>query len=355
MSQPAMRGVPPAIERLSVPPGEADLRDLAQLLVDAVESGAAVSFLAPLSLERARDWWRRTLEASRSEAIVLVARADERIVGTVQIHAAWAPNQPHRAEVAKLLVDPARRGAGLGERLMRAIEAAAAGAGFRLLTLDAKRGTAAERLYRRLGWTYAGAIPGFALDPDGVTPHDAVIFYKQLGDSATEAMEADVTSGRDEVARLCGQLDRVFAGEAWHGRPVLEVLASVTAEQAAARPIDDAHSIAEIVNHIAAWLSIVRLRVGGTPIGEITAEIDWPPSTDASRQGWDAAREHLRQSYFALATLLERLTDADLDRELQGKLRNYTVYEDLHGVIQHSVYHLGQVVLLANATGRPTR
>jgi len=168
-----------AIERLIPPVGDADFRDLARLLVDAVESGAAASFLAPLTLESAADWWRGTISASRSGAIFLVARDAEGIVGTVQLHAAWAPNQPHRAEVAKLLVHRRGRRAGLGTRLMRTIEDAARRAGFRLLTLDTKRGDVAERLYRRIGWTPAGTIPGYALDPDG-TPHDAVIFYKDL-------------------------------------------------------------------------------------------------------------------------------------------------------------------------------
>lgn len=156
-----------------------DLRALAQLLVDAVDSGAAVSFCAPLTLERAEDWWRTTISASHSGAIFLVARDVEGIVGTVQLHPAWAPNQPHRAEIAKLLVHRRSRGTGLGTRLMQAVEDAARRAGFSLLTLDAKRGAAADRLYRHTGWIPAGTIPRYALDPDG-TPHDAVIFYKEL-------------------------------------------------------------------------------------------------------------------------------------------------------------------------------
>jgi GNAT superfamily N-acetyltransferase len=96
------------------------------------------------------------------------------------MHPAWAPNQPHRAEIAKLIVHRRARGAGVGQALMHAIEQAAGDAGFSLLTLDAKRGGAAERLYRRLGWIHAGTIPRFAMDGDGRTPHDAVIFYKDL-------------------------------------------------------------------------------------------------------------------------------------------------------------------------------
>ena len=168
------------IERLTAPVSDSDLRALAQLLVDAVESGAAVSFLAPLTLGRAEDWWRKTISMSHSNAIFLAARSAEAIVGTVQLHPAWAPNQPHRAEVAKLLVGRHRRREGLGTRLMVEIENAARRAGFSLLTLDAKKGAEAERLYRRLGWIHTGTIPRFAFDPDGTTPHDAVIFYKEL-------------------------------------------------------------------------------------------------------------------------------------------------------------------------------
>src|SRR5881296_163743 len=138
------------IERLSLPASDSDLRNLAHLLVDAVESGAAVSFLTPLTLERAEEWWRRTISASHSGAIFLVARDPEGIVGTVQLHPAWAPNQPHRAEIVKLLVHRRSRRAGLGTRLMRRIEEAAYRAGYTLLTLDAKRGTPAESLYRQL-------------------------------------------------------------------------------------------------------------------------------------------------------------------------------------------------------------
>jgi GNAT superfamily N-acetyltransferase len=168
------------IERLRLPPAESDLRDLAALLIDAVDSGAAVSVLSPLTRERAEEWWRGTIEDARPGAIFLVARDALGICGSVQLHPAWAPNQPHRAEVAKLLVHRRCRRAGLGTRLMQAVEDEARGAGLRLLTLDAKRGAEAERLYRRMGWTHVGTIPRFALDPDGVTPHDAVIFCKEI-------------------------------------------------------------------------------------------------------------------------------------------------------------------------------
>jgi len=167
------------IERLAPPVSEADLRSLALLLVDAVDSGAAVSFLS-ITEAQALDWWRRQFAAPASGAIVLAARDADGIVGAVQLHPSWAPNQPHRADIAKLIVHRRGRRRGLGERLMAAVEREAAAAGYRLLVLDSKRGDAGERLYRRLGWTVVGTIPRFALDTDGRTPHDTVVFYKEL-------------------------------------------------------------------------------------------------------------------------------------------------------------------------------
>jgi len=168
------------IERLSSPVSDRDIRALGELLVDAVDAGAAISFLAPLTLARAEQWWRRTLTAIESGSIFLVARDIDGIVGTVQMHPAWAPNQPHRADVAKLIVHRRGRRAGVGKRLMQSIENAARQAGFTLLTLDAKENGAAVQLYRHIGWTEVGVIPRYALDTDGKTPHATVIFYKEL-------------------------------------------------------------------------------------------------------------------------------------------------------------------------------
>jgi ribosomal protein S18 acetylase RimI-like enzyme len=169
------------IERLRPPVAEADVSGLALLLVDAVDSGAAVSFLAPLSSERAEDWWRKTIASSHPGAVFLVARDEQGIVGSAQLHPAWPPNQPHRAEISKVLVHRRGRRRGLGTKLMQAAEEAAREGGFRLLTLDAKRGGDAERLYRKLGWTTVGIIPRYALDTDGKELHDTVVFYKEIG------------------------------------------------------------------------------------------------------------------------------------------------------------------------------
>jgi GNAT superfamily N-acetyltransferase len=104
------------IERLAPSAADSDVDALARLLIDAVESGAAVSFVAPLPIDRARQWWRDTLSAADPRAVFLVARDVDGIVGCVQLHPAWAPNQPHRADVAKLLVHRRARNQGLGTR-----------------------------------------------------------------------------------------------------------------------------------------------------------------------------------------------------------------------------------------------
>jgi GNAT superfamily N-acetyltransferase len=172
------------IEQLVRPVADADIRDLAALLLDAIESGASVSFLAPFDMDRAQRWWHHTIVTADDRSIFLVARDAQGILGTVQLHAAWAPNQRHRGEIAKLLVHRRARRQRIGTALMEAIEQRARTSGFTLLTLDTKRGDAAERLYASAGWTRVGVIPKYALNPDG-TPCDTVIFYKDLdrGDS----------------------------------------------------------------------------------------------------------------------------------------------------------------------------
>jgi GNAT superfamily N-acetyltransferase len=170
------------VERLTPPVSDADLRGLAELLVDAVSSGAAVSFLPPLTVEMAEAWWRKTTATADPKTILLVARDAVGIVGTVQLHPSWAPNQPHRGDIAKLVVHRRSRRTGVGFQLMQAIEGEARQAGFTLLTLDTKQGDGAEQLYRRGGWTEVGVIPKYALNPDG-TMHGTVVFYKDLDTS----------------------------------------------------------------------------------------------------------------------------------------------------------------------------
>ncbi|HEU5155272.1 MAG TPA: GNAT family N-acetyltransferase [Gemmatimonadales bacterium] len=177
-----MNPQPPRIERLAPPVSDADLRGLAELLVDAVSSGAAVSFLPPLTVEKAEAWWREATATANPKTIFLVARDAVGIVGTVQLHPSWAPNQPHRGDIAKLVVHRRSRRTGVGFQLMQAIEREARQAGLTLLTLDTKQGDGAEQLYRRGGWVEVGVIPKYALNPDG-TMHATVVFYKSLDGS----------------------------------------------------------------------------------------------------------------------------------------------------------------------------
>lgn len=152
---------------------------MAELLADAVDSGASVSFMSPFSVDAAREWWRATLERADPRAIVLVARDEAGIAGSVSLHPAWPPNQPHRADITKLLVHRRARRRGVGRALMDAIEARAHAAGFTLLTLDTVRGDPAEQLYATAGWQRVGVIPDYALYPDG-RPCDTVVFYKKV-------------------------------------------------------------------------------------------------------------------------------------------------------------------------------
>ena len=168
-----------AIAPLPLPASERDLADLADLLVDVVDGGASTSFLPPLQAERAAEWWQGALGDPHPAATTLVARDEHGICGVVMLCPAWAQNQPHRAEISKLLVHRRARRRGLGRALMAAVEARAAEARFTLLTLDTRRGDAADGLYRALGWTVAGVIPDYAIDRHGV-PHDSVFFYKRL-------------------------------------------------------------------------------------------------------------------------------------------------------------------------------
>ena len=167
------------IERLGVDATTDDIAQLAALIVDAVNSGAGVSFLAGLTVAEAERWWTGVLAQLTPRTVILVARDGRRIVGTVQLQPAWAPNQPHRADVAKLMVHRDARRRGVARRLMHALEQSARDHGFTVLVLDTVRGESAERLYESMGWSRVGVIPNFALSPDG-TLCDTVFFYKQL-------------------------------------------------------------------------------------------------------------------------------------------------------------------------------
>jgi len=176
-----MRAVQIEIRRLNAVDAGAHLSDLARVLVDCVEGGASVSFMRPFGQSDAEAFFRKVITGVEAgERILLAAFVDSKLVGTVQLLTAMPPNQPHRAEIAKMLVLRSARGRGIGEALMRSAEECALEAGKTLLVLDTVQGGAAERLYARLGWTKAGVIPKYALMPDG-SWCDTVIFWKSIG------------------------------------------------------------------------------------------------------------------------------------------------------------------------------
>jgi len=157
---------------------------LSQVLMDCVEGGASVSFMAPLTRQRADAFWlgvRDRVAAGTSE--VLVAELEGTVVGTVQLVMAQPENQPHRADVAKMLVHRSARRRGIGTALMTAVEELARAKDKTLLVLDTVTGGEAERLYQGLDWTVVGRVPGYALFPDGRFC-DTTVFYKELEPSS---------------------------------------------------------------------------------------------------------------------------------------------------------------------------
>ena len=161
---------------------------LADILLDCVAGGASVSFMAPLSIESAKAFWRAIAEgvaASKRALLIAEDRATNQIQGTVQIILDQPENQPHRADIAKMLVHRRARRQGIAAGLMRAAETTAHAAGKTLLVLDTATGSDAERLYQRMGWNRVGVIPGYALWPDG-RPCATTYYYKSLTVVAAE-------------------------------------------------------------------------------------------------------------------------------------------------------------------------
>ena len=158
---------------------DADIDGLAAVLADCVEGGASVGFMQPYSLDRAAAWWRGlAADVAAGRRALLVAEDELGIVGTVHLVLAQPDNQPHRADLCKMLVMRRARKQGVGAALMDAAEREARDAGKTLLVLDTASAEA-ERLYARMGWTRLGVIPGYALLPDGGVC-DTTYFYREL-------------------------------------------------------------------------------------------------------------------------------------------------------------------------------
>jgi GNAT superfamily N-acetyltransferase len=169
------------IRRLDPDEAMACVAPLAEVLIDCVAGGASVSFMWPLPREKALAFWRGVAEGvARGERVLLVAEDGEgQIVGTVQLITGLPDNQPHRADIAKMLVHRRARRRGIAQRLMAAVDAEARAAGRNVLVLDTVTGGDAERLYERAGWQRVGEVPRYALMPDGRLCA-TTFFYKHL-------------------------------------------------------------------------------------------------------------------------------------------------------------------------------
>jgi GNAT superfamily N-acetyltransferase len=168
------------IRRLSPPEAQALVPALASVLIDCVDGGASVSFMLPLSTDRAQAFWRSVSNGVEAgDRALLVAEDADGVLGTVQVILGQPENQPHRADIAKMLVHRRARRRGIGARLMQAAEQTACEEGKTLLVLDTATGGDAERLYQRRGWQRVGVIPGFALWPDG-RPCATTYYFKEI-------------------------------------------------------------------------------------------------------------------------------------------------------------------------------
>ncbi len=154
----------------------------------------------------------------------------------------------------------------------------------------------------------------------------------------------------DETSRIADQLRRAFAGEAWHGPALLEILDGLTAAGAAARPLASAHSIWEVVRHIAVWDDVARRRMAGEVVQPAPHE-DWPEvSRTATAGDWERTLDHLKRTHEALVAAVTTCPDARLPEKVPGKEPDYyTLYYMLHGIVQHELYHAGQIALLKKA------
>lgn len=152
-----------------------------------------------------------------------------------------------------------------------------------------------------------------------------------------------------EVERIADQLKRAHEGGAWHGPAVDELLKGLNAEQAAARRVEGAHSIFELVLHIEAWERAILRRLGGDAAQIYQTEEDWSSLSEASEEAWAAARRKMSETYVALREAVLELDDDALDEPILPNMS--TRYASLHGAIQHTLYHAGQIAVVRKALG----
>jgi uncharacterized damage-inducible protein DinB len=149
-----------------------------------------------------------------------------------------------------------------------------------------------------------------------------------------------------ETAQLADQIRRAFEGEAWHGDSLLEILAGVSAKTAAAHPIPNAHSIWELLLHIQAWDDVTIRRAGGTAV-QPTGEKNFPPVRDTSEAAWQQAVAGVKKTHEELVRTVAAFPDSRLDEQVPGKSQDYyNFYYLFSGIVQHELYHAGQIALL---------
>jgi uncharacterized damage-inducible protein DinB len=152
-----------------------------------------------------------------------------------------------------------------------------------------------------------------------------------------------------EVDRILDQMDRAFSGDAWHGPSLMSALEGLSAEDASKHTIRGAHSIWELVHHLGSWNAIVLQRLKGQEV-QVTAERDWPPVWEVSEAAWQRAKENLSETHLRLRAFVRTIPDDQLDRKDQKTSgANTSRYVVLHGLIQHNLYHAGQIAILRKA------
>ena len=151
-----------------------------------------------------------------------------------------------------------------------------------------------------------------------------------------------------EAERIADQLLRAFEGDTWAGRSIKSIVAEISAEQAARHPLAGSHSAWELVRHIGTWLTVAEIRLGGQ-VHDPTEEENFGRIADQSAAAWEEEWRELERRYRGLAEAVTRLPDQRLDQLVAG--REYSVYHLLHGVVQHSLYHAGQIAVLGSRGG----
>jgi len=267
-----------------------------------------------------------------SEGPIWVALQDDMVVGTVSV-----ARKGDALYIRSMAVDPAARGSGIGRELMRLVEEYAAERGFERLYLSTTPFLGgAIRLYERCGFVRNDEGPDHLFG----TP----LFTMEKNQGRKKEMS--------DIQTIIDDLKNIHDGDAWHGPSLKEILSGVTAEQAAAKQLANAHSIWELTTHIAGWEDVVMRRLAGQQLNE-PEEGDFPPVIDASEEAWRRTLTRFDQTHRSLIEAIAGLTTERLRETVPGK--DYTVEYMLRGEIRHHVYHAGQIALLKKGFGTVPR